>query len=117
MPVTQTILVRVGKIEVLAETTPVAGSQQTSVTERATAYAMSAFERAQATIEEIAVSTAAMIGRVGSRAARPDQVQVEFGLKVSAKGDVIVAGSSAEASMRVTVTYDAGGPAGTGPVR
>lgn len=107
----QTVAVRVGAVEVLVEVVPVAGSQQTSSggrVDRAVDYAASAFERAQSTVEEIAVSTARMVGRVSRRVGRPESVEVEFGLKVSAKGDVIVAGASGEASLKVKVVYGAG---------
>ena len=103
----QTIPVRVGSVEVLVEVVPAAGSQQTSAAGRAAAYVAGAFERAQTAIEEVAVSTAQTIGRIGRRVGHPDQVEVEFGVKVSAKGDVIVAGSSAEASLKVKIAYGA----------
>jgi hypothetical protein len=32
---------------------------------------------------------------------------VEFGLKFSAKGNVVVAGATGEATLKVTLTYDA----------
>ena len=108
---TQLIPVRVGSVEVLVEVSPVAGSQPTSVgraVERATGHLAGAFERAQEAVEEIAVSTARTVGRVARRAGDPDQVEVEFGVKVSAKGDVILAGASADASLKVKIVYGAG---------
>lgn len=107
----QTVVVRVGAVEVLVEVAPVAGSQQTSVggrVDRAVDYVADAFERAQSAVEEIAVSTAGMVGRVARRVGSPESVEVEFGLKVSAKGDVIVAGASGEASLKVKIVYGAG---------
>jgi hypothetical protein len=106
--VAQTVAVRVGAVEVLVEVVPAAGSQQTSVggrVDRAVDYAAGAFERAQSAVEEIAVSTARMVGRVTRRVGSPESVEVEFGLKVSAKGDVIVAGASGEASLKVKIVY------------
>jgi hypothetical protein len=97
----QTVPVRVGSVEVLVEVVPVAGSQQTSVTDRLAGT----FERAQVVIEEIAASTARTIRRLTSRSIGPDQVEVEFGLKISAKGDLIVAAGSGEASLRIMLTY------------
>jgi hypothetical protein len=64
-----------------------------------------AFGRAQEVIVEAARSTAAVIERAGA-AARPDRVEVEFGLKFSASGGVIMAGVAGEASLKVTVSYD-----------
>ena len=65
-----------------------------------------AFGRAQETIIAVAKSTADMIDKAGT-AARPDGLEVEFGLKFSASGGVIMAGASGEASLKVTLTYDA----------
>ena len=50
-------------------------------------------------------STAEMINRTGT-AIRPDRVDVEFGLKFTASGGVIMAGVSGEASLTVTLGYD-----------
>ena len=65
-----------------------------------------------------------MIDKAGA-AARPDRVEVEFGLKFSASGGVIMAGVAGEASLKVTLGYDvaarpvtgaaAGAAAGTAP--
>ena len=100
----QTIMVRAGTTEVLVEVAPVAGWQPTAAggraAERVADYAVGAFERAQSAVEEIAVSTARTVGRIASRVGSPETVEVEFGVKVSAKGDVIVAGSAAEAVSR-----------------
>jgi hypothetical protein len=64
-----------------------------------------AFSRAQETIIEVAKSTAEMIDRAGT-AVRPDRVEVEFGLKFTASGGVIMAGVAGEASLTVTLGYD-----------
>ncbi|MFI6077248.1 CU044_2847 family protein [Actinoplanes sp. NPDC051343] len=96
---------QVDAIEVLLEVTPATGSEQTSAAGRATDYVAGAFERAQSAVEAIAVSTARTIDRVSRRVGRPESVEVEFGVKVSAKGDVIVAGSSGEASLKVKIVY------------
>ncbi|MDR7276552.1 CU044_2847 family protein [Catenuloplanes atrovinosus] len=103
----QLIPVRVGAVEVLLEAVPVAGSQETSAAGRVADYAAGAFERAQAVLEEAAVSTARTVGRIVARAGSPELVEVEFGVKVSAKGDVIVAGSTGEASLKVKIVYGA----------
>lgn len=103
----QTVPVRVGDVEVLLEVVAMAGSQQTSAAGRAADYVAGAFERAQSAVEEIAVSTAGTVGRIARRVGSPELVEVEFGVKVSAKGDVIVAGSAAEASLKVKIVYGA----------
>jgi hypothetical protein len=113
--VAQTVPVRVGAIELLVEVVPVAGTEPTSGGgHKAAEYLASAFERSQSAVEEIAVSTAHMVGRVSRRVGRPETVEVEFGLKVSAKGDVILAGASGEASLKVKIVYGAG-PGGAAP--
>lgn len=101
-----TIPVRVGDVELLVETVAVAGSEPTSRVSDAAEGVADAFSRAQRAIVELAASTAATIGEAGSRGARPDHFEVEFGLKLSAQGNVIVAGASGEATLRVKLTYD-----------
>lgn len=99
------IPVRVGAVELLIETTPVAGSEPTSRIDATVDRVGGAFSRAQAAIVEIASSTVETIEKAAVRAARPDQVEVEFGLKFSAKGDVIAAGAVGEATLKVTLVY------------
>jgi hypothetical protein len=36
----------------------------------------------------------------------PDEMQVEFGLSFTVKGDLVIVGSTGEASLKVTLTYD-----------
>jgi hypothetical protein len=100
--------VAVGGAVLLMETSAVqvAGTQQTGAGDKPAEWLLKSFERAQEAIEQIAVSTAEMIGRAARRSAEPDVVQVELGLKISAKGDIIIAGSSGEASLKVTLTYN-----------
>lgn len=86
---------------------PQAGSQNTSAVDKALASTVDAFGRAQQAIEAIAVATAHTIGRTATRLASPESAQVEFGISVSAKGDVILAGAAAEASFKVTLTDSA----------
>jgi Trypsin-co-occurring domain 1 len=100
------IPVSVGDIEIEVEAVPVAGTEATSGrAERAAGSVLEAFGRAQDAIIEVAKSTAQMIERAGA-AARPDRVDVEFGLKFSASGTVIMAGVAGEASLKVTLGYD-----------
>jgi hypothetical protein len=100
------IPVRVGDIEIEVEAVPVAGTEATAGrAERAAGNVLEAFGRAQDAIIEVARSTAQMIEKAGA-AARPDRVDVEFGLKFSASGGVIMAGVAGEASLKVTLGYD-----------
>ncbi len=86
----------------MVETTLVAGTEPTSALGDAADRVVDAFDRAREAIVEIAASTAEVIGRAADRGAHPDHVEVEFGLK----GNVIVAGVSGEATLRVKLTYD-----------
>ena len=100
------IPVRVGDIEVEVETVRVAGTEATSGrAAKAAGNVLEAFGQAQDVIIEVARSTAEMISKAGA-AARPDRVEVEFGLKFSASGGVIMAGVAGEASLKVTLGYD-----------
>ena len=106
MAANQLIPVRVGDIEIEVETVPVAGTEPTlGRPARAAGSVLEAFGRAQDAIIEVAKSTAQMIEKAGA-AARPDRVDVEFGLKFSASGTVIMAGVAGEASLKVTLGYD-----------
>jgi len=104
---TQLIPVQVGDIEIQVEAVVPAGTQPTSGgrTAKAAEGVRDAFAKAQETIIEIAKSTAEMIERAGTTV-RPDRVDVEFGLKFTASGGVIVAGVAGEASLTVTLGYD-----------
>ena len=100
------IPVRVGDIEVEVEAVRVAGTEATSGrAAKAAGNVLEAFGQAQDVIIEVARSTAEMISKAGA-AARPDRVEVEFGLKFSATGTVIMAGVAGEASLKVTLGYE-----------
>ena len=109
------IPVRVGDIEIEVEAVPVTGTEATSGrATRAAGNVLEAFSRAQDAIIEIARSTAQMIEKAGA-SARPDRVEVEFGLKFSTSGTVIMAGVAGEASLKVTLGYDISSRPASGP--
>jgi hypothetical protein len=98
---------QVGGVELLVQTTAVAGTEHLSTrVDRAGEAVADAFERAQSAILAVASSRVDTIGQLGKQTARPQQVQVKFGLKFTAKGNVIVAEASGEATLEVTLTYD-----------
>lgn len=103
----RTVRVRVGDLDIDVEVSPVAGTEPTSKVSRATDGVLDAFDQAREAIVEIAASMAEVVERAGTRAARPDRLEVSFGLKVSAQGNVIVAGAAAEATLEVKVVYEA----------
>jgi hypothetical protein len=98
----------VGGVEIEVEAVVVAGTEATAGgrVSKAAGSALDAFSRAEEAIMAVARSTAQMIDRAGATA-RPDRVEVEFGLKFSASGGVIMAGVAGEASLKVTLGYDA----------
>src|SRR5262249_11309216 len=99
--------IHIGDAQVLIEVTPVAGTEPTSKSGDAAQKVLGAFETVKDTIVDMAVSTKEVIDKTPARAVRPDHMEVQFGLKVSAQGNVIVAGASASASITVKLTYDA----------
>lgn len=105
MAASRLIPVQVGDAKIEVEVVPVAGTEATSGTGRAARNVTEAFTRAQDAIVEVARSTAEMIERAG-KAARPDRVVVEFGLRFSVSGGVIMAGVAGEATLNVTLEYD-----------
>lgn len=109
MVVGRVMPLNVDGVELWVETTPVAGSEPTSTRlDRAGEAVTEAFDRAQSAIVAVASATVDTIEQLGKRSARPQQVQVKFGLKFTAKGNVIVAGASGEATLEVTLTYNGG---------
>jgi hypothetical protein len=102
----QLVNMRFGGVDVLVQTIPVAGTEPTSRLGDAGQRVLDAFDRAQDVIVGAARSTVEVIGKLGSEAARPDKLEVEFGLAFSAKGNIIVAGGSADASLKVKLTYE-----------
>ena len=95
-----------GGVEVLVETRSVPGTEQTSALDKAQERMTDALERAKATIVAVGESTVDVIARLSSRAVHPEKVEVEFGLGFSAKGAVIVAEASAEATLKVKLVYE-----------
>jgi hypothetical protein len=104
---------RVGDVELLVETVPVAGSEPTSKLGDAGAQVVEAYQRAQDAIVALGGSVADTVTRLAQQAARPEQVRVEFGLRFTASGSVFVASASGEASLRVSMTYHPTGVGGS----
>jgi Trypsin-co-occurring domain 1 len=101
----RTVPVRVGEVEVLVEAVPVAGTEPTSALSDAGDRVVDAFDRAWEAIVGVAESAGKMLGEAGKRGVRPDALEVEFGLNISAKGSVIIGGVSGEAALRVKLSY------------
>jgi len=103
----QVVPVRVGEVDLLVQTVTVAGTEPTSGLGKVSDRIVDAFSHARAAIIEVASSTAEVVEKLANQARRPDQLEVEFGLSFTAKGNVIVAGGEAGAALRVKVVYNA----------
>lgn len=97
---------RVGDLELLVEVTSVVGSEQTSKLGKAQEAVADAYGRAQEAIIAVASSTVDVVAAMGARAVRPDQLEIKFGLKFSAQGNVLLAGASGEATLEVKLVYN-----------
>jgi len=97
---------QLGGVELLVTTVVLPGSEQTSGARMAKAAeaVVDAFDAAGAAIEAVAGKVAATVVSLSQRAVAPEKLSVEFGLSFTASGGVIVAGASAQASLKVTVT-------------
>ena len=102
----KTVPVRFGDVELLVETVPVAGSEPTSRLTKAVDGVVDVVDDLREAIVGVASSVVAAIEHAAAQAARPDRLEVEFGVKFSAQGNVIVAGLAAESTLRVTLIYD-----------
>lgn len=101
----RTIVMQVGGVDLLVETTPVAGTEQTSALGKAAGAVAHAFDGAQSAIVGVATSVVSTIGQLGQQAVHPDEMSVKFGLKFSLQGNVIVAAGAGEATLEVELTY------------
>lgn len=102
---TDLVAMTVGGVDVLVEAVRLPGSEPTSVGGRAGEKVSDAFEAANRVIASAAESMWEMLQGLAARAGHPDQLQVEFGLKYSVKGTVIVAGAAAESNLKVKLVY------------
>lgn len=102
------VLVRVGDVELWMETRQgPPGTEQTAAIDKVQDRVTDAWQRAKDTIVAVGESTVDVIARLrASEVASPAKVEVEFGLGFSAKGHVIVAEASAEATLKVKLVYE-----------
>lgn len=102
----QVVPMRFGGVDVLVQTVKVPGTEPTSRAGDAAAKVLDAFDRARDVIVGTAASTVEVLAALTSQASRPDKLEVEFGLGFSAKGNVIVASGSVDATLKVKLTYE-----------
>ena len=62
---------------------------------------------AQSVIRSFAEETAGTVARIRQTVGSPDEVSVALGLSFATTGDIIIASSTASASITVTLTYRA----------
>ncbi|MGW3349276.1 CU044_2847 family protein [Nonomuraea rubra] len=96
---------RVGEVELLVEAVQVAGSEPTSRLDSARERTIDAFDRAREAIVAMGVSTVALARDLAAKAPAPEKIELEFGLKISVQGNVILAGGSGEATLTVRLTF------------
>jgi hypothetical protein len=87
---------------VWVEATVMPGTEPTAAAGR---RLVEAFEQVGDVIAEMAVRVGQTVEDVGRRVVSPDELSVEFGVKVATTGSVIVASGTSEASFAVTITY------------
>lgn len=104
----------VGGVDVLVEAVRLPGTEPTSIGGRASEKVSDAFETANQVIAGAAESTWEMLQGLAAKAGHPDQLKVEFGLKYSVKGTVVVAGAAAESNLKVKLVYASKSPPETG---
>ncbi len=108
---------RIGDTELLVEVVQVAGSEPTARRNNAGRRATEAFESAREAIVALVDSATRLTGELADRSIATESLQLEFGLKFSTQGNVIIASGSAEAALtiRFTLPGAAGRPDGRPP--
>lgn len=93
-----------GGVPVLVEAVALPGTQQTA-RPGSVERAHDMFSRAQTVIEQFALSAVQVGERVAAHSRRPDEIEIQFGLKFSVQGDVVIASAGTEASLSVKIVY------------
>jgi hypothetical protein len=98
---------RIGDVEVLVETTPIAGTELASAADAVREKVADSFEHAKATIVAVGKSAVDIIERLSeSPVARPSSVEIDIGLGFTVDGRVILAAASASATLNVHLVYE-----------
>lgn len=114
---TNIIPARIGQEDVLVEAVVVPGTEKLSSKARAVDRVQTMLDGAQAIIRSFAEETAGTVTRIRRTVGSPDEVSVVLGLSFATTGKIIIASSTASASITVTLTYRAakgGGDDGAG---
>ncbi|MCW3839161.1 CU044_2847 family protein [Micromonospora yasonensis] len=89
---------------VLVEAEELPGSKPTSATSQG-ARIQGLLDQAELVIEHVARVAIRSSQGLARQAARPSQIEVQFGVKFSAQGNIILARGSGEATLAVKVVY------------
>ena len=104
---TNIIPARIGQEDVLVEAVVVPGTEKLSSKGRAVDRVQTMLDGAQSVIRSFAEETAGTVARIRQTAGSPDEVSVALGLSFATTGKIIIASSTASASITVTLTYRA----------
>ena len=104
---TNIIPARIGQEDVLVEAVVVPGTEKLSSKARAVDRVQTMLDGAQSVIRSFAEETAGTVARIRRTVGSPDEVSVALGLSFAATGKIIIASSTASASITVTLTYKA----------
>lgn len=104
---TNIIPARIGQEDVLVEAVVVPGTEKLSSKGRAVDRVQTMLDGAQSVIRSFAEETAGTVTRIRQTVGSPDEVSVALGLSFATTGKIIIASSTASASITVTLTYRA----------
>jgi len=104
---TNIIPARIGQEDVLVEAVVVPGTEKLSSRSRAVDRVQTMLDGAQSVIRSFAEETAGTVAQIRRTVGSPDEVSVALGLSFATTGDIIIASSTASASITVTLTYRA----------
>lgn len=104
---TNIIPARIGQEDVLVEAVVVPGTEKLSSKGRAVDRVQTMLDGAQSVIHSFAEETAETVTRIRQTVGSPDEVSVALGLSFATTGKIIIASSTASASITVTLTYRA----------
>jgi len=106
---TRIVSTRIGQEDVLVEAVVVPGTEKLSSRSRAVDRVQTMLDGAQSVIRSFAEETAGTVTRIRQTVGSPDEVSVALGLSFATTGKIIIASSTASASITVTLTYKASG--------
>jgi Trypsin-co-occurring domain 1 len=101
------IPVRLGDLEFLVEASPAVGTEPTSRTSLSSAHIGDVFKRAQVIIADVAASTVKALHDSAAGMPRPEEMEMTFGIRFSAQGDVVVVHAGGEATLSVRLMFRA----------